>query len=325
MRIARAPLLRLSIGSSRVQAQAVRGDTIVWAGEATYESSADLTEVVARLAAEPSERCRRLDVIIERPPAQTRTLTDLPPVRARELGPLVANQAGRFFRRNGAPLVTDAVWVANGHGPVVQAAAVEEPIVLAVVAGAKQAGLALDNIAAADMAPEIQLLPVGERMTRLQASRRAILRIAMGVVAIWGLVAAACAVRLVTERRAIDAELAASAAPLAALRQVRQEMREAELMVQSLAEARRSRGEALVTLARVSASLPDSAVFTSYSWRANGSGVVSGTARRAANVLAAMERTHALSRPRLEGGVVHETVAGHEWERFTIIFGGSTP
>ena len=325
MRIARAPLLRLSIGSSRVQAQAVRGDTIVWAGEATYESSADLTEVVARLAAEPSERCRRLDVIIERPPAQTRTLTDLPPVRARELGPLVANQAGRFFRRNGAPLVTDAVRVANGHGPVVQAAAIEEPLVLAIVAGAKQAGLSLDTITAAGLVPEIQLLPVGERVTRRRASRRSVLRIAIAVAAIWVLAGAAFVARLLTERRAVDAELSASAAPLAALRQVRQEMRTAEVMVQSLAEARRTQGEALVALARVSASLPDSAVFTSYSWHADGSGVVSGTARRAANVLAALERTHVLSSPRLEGAVVHETVAGHEWERFTIVFGGSTP
>src|SRR6266511_6201537 len=65
------------------------------------------------LAAAPTERCRRLRVTLERPPAQTRTLTDLPPVRDRDLASLVANQAGRFFRRNGTALVTDATWVTN--------------------------------------------------------------------------------------------------------------------------------------------------------------------------------------------------------------------
>src|SRR5207245_9313185 len=106
--VIRPPVLRLIAGDSNVRAEASRSGVAVWAGEAFYESPNDLAEVVARLAAAPAERCRRLRVTLERPPAQTRTLTDLPPVRDRELAALVANQAGRFFRRNGAALVTDA-------------------------------------------------------------------------------------------------------------------------------------------------------------------------------------------------------------------------
>jgi len=50
------------------------------------------------------------------------------------------------------------------------------------------------------------------------------------------------AVRLVIERRDVDAQLAAADAPLAAMRDVRREMRTAEAMVLGLAEARRTRG-----------------------------------------------------------------------------------
>src|SRR5439155_217343 len=82
--------------------------------------------------------------------------------------------------------------------------------------------------------------------------------------------------QLVMERRSIDAELAAADAPLAALRDVRQEMRTVESMIVGLNEARRARGEALAALARVSAAVPDSTVVTSYTWRGDGSGLVAG-------------------------------------------------
>jgi len=320
-------VLHLTVGDSIVRARAMRADVAVWAGEATYESPDELAEVVARLAAAPDERCRRLRVTLERPPAQIRTLTDLPPVRDRELAALVANHAGRFFRRNGAGLVTDATWVPNGAGRVTHAAAVEEPLVLAIVAGAAEAGLTVEAITAAGMSPQLQLLPTGERAVRAWARRRTMMRLAVAACAAWFVAAGLLAARLVIERRSVEAQLAAADAPLAALRDVRREMRTAEAMVFGLAEARRSRGQALATLARVNSVLPDSAVLTSYTWRSDGSGVVAGAGRRAADVLAAVERGRALANPRLEGAVVREAlgVGGHEWERFTIVFGARAP
>jgi hypothetical protein len=315
----------LVVGESIVHAEATKSGAVVWAGEAAYESPDDLADVVARLAAAPIERCRRLRVTLQRPPAQTRMLTDLPPVRDRELASLVANQAGRFFRRNGAALVTDAVWVTNGKGRVTQAAAVEEPLVLAIVAGAAEAGLVVECITPAGTSPQLQLLPTAERAVRARARRRAVARLAVAALVAWGLALVLFGVRLVIERRGVETKLAAAAAPLAALRDVRQEMRTAETMVQSLAEARRSRGEALAALARVNAAMPDSAVLTSYTWRSDGSGVVAGAGRRATDVLAAVERSHAVRNPRLDGAIVRETLAGHEWERFTIIFGRTSP
>jgi len=325
VRLARPPVLQITIGERTVRAEAVRGRAAVWAGEAAYESAMDLSEVIARLAAAPSERCRRLQVTVERPPAQTRTLTDLPPVRPRELRSLVANQAGRFFRRNGAALVTDAAWIENGSGRITQAAAVEEPLVSAVVSGANQAGLVVESITAAGVSPSLQLLPNAERVTRAQMRRDMVTRMAIAASAVWVIAGVLLGARLLGERRNIDAELAAADAPLAALRDVRQEMRTVESMIVGLTEARRARGEALAALARVSAAVPESTVVTSYTWRGDGSGLVAGASRRAADVLAAIERTHAVANPRISGAVVRETLAGHEWERFTILFGPATP
>jgi len=323
--VTRAPVLHLSVGDSVVRAEAVRAGVAVWAGEATYDSPNDLAEAVARLAAAPSERCRRLRVTLERPPAQTRTLTDLPPVHDRELASLVANQAGRFFRRNGAALVTDATWVTNGVGRVTQAAAVEEPLVLAIVGGAAEAGLTVESITAAGMSPQLQLMPTAERAVRARVRRRTIVRLAIAACAAWLLAGVLFGVRLVIERRDVEAQLAAADAPLAAMRDVRREMRTAEAMVLGLTEARRSRGQALATLARVNGAIPDSAVLTSYTWRSDGSGIIAGAGRRAADVLAAVERSHAAPNPRIEGAIVRETLSGHEWERFTIIFSAKNP
>jgi hypothetical protein len=325
MNLSGAPVLHLAVGVSVVRAEARRSGVAVWAGESGYESLADLTEVVARLAAAPSERCKRLRVMLERPPAQTRTLKDLPPVRDRELPSLVATQAGRFFRRNGAPLVTDAVWVTSGKGRVTQAAAAEEPLVVAIVAGAHQAGLIVESISPAGTSAHLQLLPVAERGARLRARRRTVLRLAAATCAVWLAAGALFGIRLVKERRDVDVELAAAGAPLTALRDVRHEMRMAENMVVTLADARRSRGQALATLARVRAAIPDSAVLTSYMWRGDGSGIVAGAGRRAADVLAAVERSRAVSNPRIEGAIVREAIAGRDWERFTIVFGATNP
>lgn len=325
MKLGRAPVLHLVIGDTLVRAEARRGGVAFWAAEAAYASPDDLAEVIARLAAAPAQRCKPLHVTLERPPAQTRTLTDLPPVRERQLAALVANQAGRFFRRNGAPLVTDAVWVVNGKGRVTKAAAVEERLVVAVLAGAREAGLTLEGITPAGTSPELQLLPTAERAVRDRARRRNTMRLGAVALLTWLLAGGVFGFRLVNESRDIERELAAARQPLEALRDVRQEMRAADAMIGELAVARRSRGEALAALARMSAALPDSAILTSYVWRADGSGLASGAARRAADVLAAVDRSAAVASPRLEGAVVRENIAGGEWERFTLLFGARVP
>jgi hypothetical protein len=319
-------VLYLEVGVASVRAEARRAGVAIWQGEATYASVSDLTEVVAGLAAAPTERCKRLRVTLDQPPAQSRVLKDLPSVRERELAALVANQAGRFFRRNGAPLVTDATWVANGSSRVTHAAAVEEPLVLAIVAGAAQAGLRVESITTTGPSSQLQLLPEPVRAARQRAARRAAVRAGVVAAAVWVVAMVLFGIRLGLEQQAVDRELAAAEAPMAALRDVKREMRTVEAMLVALADARRQRGQALATLARVNAALPDSAVLTSYAWRSDGSGVVAGGGRRAGEILAALERREmALPNPRIEGTVVRETFGAHDWERFTITFGPRNP
>src|SRR5439155_23446863 len=120
-----------------LRAEAVERGSVTWAGEASYGDVGELAEAIARLAAEPPRACRRITVTIERPPVQVRALTDLPPVKPRHLAALINQQAGRFFRKNGQSLITDAVWVGTRDTRLARAAAVEEPVVEAIAAGAR--------------------------------------------------------------------------------------------------------------------------------------------------------------------------------------------
>jgi hypothetical protein len=314
-------LLRLRIGRSSLRAEAVEHGAVVWAGEASYASVAELADSIARLAGEPPRACRRLVVALDRPPVQLRTLTDLPPVKETHLVALVAQQAGRFFRKNGHALVTDAAWVGQGATRVAHAAAVEEPLVGAIAAGARAAGLWLDTIAPADEAAALTLLPRAERESRERAARGRTRRFAIITCALWLAVGALFFLRLAWERRAVERELAALAQPLAAVLQARRELRDAETTLDAITAAERERGRSLGLIAAVTGALPDSSVLTSFAWNADGSGVLVGGARHATDVVARLDRLGSLVDVRLGGPVVRELIAGREWERFTILFG----
>src|SRR6185503_15471187 len=96
---------------------------------------------------------------------------------------------------------------------VTQAAAVEEPLVIAIVAGAAEAGLVVDRIAPVGCSSQLQLFPSAERAVRHRARRRAVLRLGLAALAAWLLAGVVYVSRIVIERRAVDTELAASAAP----------------------------------------------------------------------------------------------------------------
>jgi len=293
---------------------------VTWTAEAGYESLEDLTDTIARLAAEPAERCWRLAVTLERPPVQTRTLTDLPRVKDRELSALVAHQAGRYFRRNGHPLVTDAVW-ANGEARVALAAAVEEPVVEAIVDGARAAGLILEGIAPADTSAPLMLLPTSERAARTRVERKLVWRLVLVTVSVWVLVFGLVVGRLMWDRRIVERQLASLEASLATVLAARRELHDADATLQAAAQADRDRSQGLAVLGAMTTALPDSAVLTSLTWTASDTGVVTGLARRAAEVLERLERVGTVLAPRLEGPPVKEAIAGREWERFTIVFG----
>src|SRR5581483_112977 len=160
-------VLRLRVGVDSLRGEAGNG-VVEWAGEAAYGGLGDLTDAIGRLASEGGHGCKRIEVAIERPLVQLRTLSDLPRVPERALVELVALQSRRFFRRNGKPLVVDAVWVGKG---VAHAAAVEEPLVDAISAGARAAGLELNSIAPAEAGVGLSLLPRAETAARRRSAR----------------------------------------------------------------------------------------------------------------------------------------------------------
>ena len=317
----RGPTLRLCIGRSSLRAEAVEHGAVVWAAGASYTNAADLADSIARLAAEPPRTCRRVVVALDHPPVQLRTLTDLPPVKPRHLAALVTQQAGRFFRKNGQPLVTDAAWVGTGATRVAHAAAVEEPLVEAIAAGARAAGLWLERIAPADDATPLSLLPTSERQSRERAARRRARRLAIATGTVWLAAGALFFGRLAWERRVVERELAALAQPLAAVLDARRELRDAETTLNAITAAERDRGLSLGVLAAVTRALPDSSVLTSLAWTADGNGVLAGAARHATDVVARLDRLGSLAGVRLGGPMVREPIAGREWERFTILFG----
>ena len=311
-------MLRLRIAPGVIHAEASLRRELVWVGEAPFDDPAGLSGAIAALAAAPSVPCRRLVVTIAPPLVQLRTIAGLPPVRPALLAGVVSHQACRFFRKNGVPLVTDAVWVSNGGAPLARAAAIGEPVVEAIAAGARAAGLVLETISVADDTAHLELLPAGERAAR-RRSERTRLRNAWAAAA--ALLIAALAVyvmRLSIARSRVNEGLAASQEPLEAVVTARRELRVAELTLLAARRATNSRGYLLSLLAQLTRALPDSAVITSLTLRDDGSGMLSGLARRASPAVARLESSPPFRRARLQGPVSRETVNGRDWERFTV-------
>lgn len=320
--------LQLRISRGLIRAEVIRRGKPIWAGEAPFESPAELSEAIAALAGEASlpSKVKRLRVKLESPLVQLRSLPDLPPVRGAALRLLVANQAGRFFRKNGKPLVTDAAWVRRSHrgrSPgLAIAAAAEEPWLDAIAAGAGAAGLRLETIGpAAPAGSGLILLSVLERASRGRRSRLALRRLGLLAASLWLLAGALVIERIYREQKRIERELAELREPAAALLGLRRELGEATLMVETIEAAERERGGVLSRVAAIAVALPDSAYLTSLTLHRDGSGTVTGAALQAARVAAALDREGAAVSPSLAGPAVREVLGGRERERFTINFG----
>jgi len=139
-------VLGLSVGPGTLHALLVRKATIRWAGCTTYGSRADLTEAVARLVGECSERPGRARIVLDRRLVQLRSVTPAPPVRARTAAAYVALEAPRLFRNGTEPLVTDALVLHAGGQRTLWAGAASEATVRALLAGCREAGLEVEAL-----------------------------------------------------------------------------------------------------------------------------------------------------------------------------------
>jgi hypothetical protein len=325
-------VLHLRVGSGTIQAQLTRRSRTLWTGTASFEGPADLGEAIAQLAVEESlpQRPTGLRVELQPPLAQVRTLAGLPPIRTAALRSLVANQSGRFFRRNGEPLVTDAVWVrrSKGAATVARAAAAEEPWVDAIVRGARAGALSLDAIVpSATSADEgFQLISPAERSRQTRLELLALRRLGLLAAGLWLLAAFAVGLGWERERRHLDRELAAVAAPLRAVLTARRAAGSAAQMVETIEQQQGERTAIVRQVAMIAEAMPDSAYLTFLSLDGKGMGEMTGMAPRATSVVSALERRAAAVGPKLIGSAVREPMGGEELESFRVAFGpGGAP
>gem|GEM_PF-4264583 len=319
------PAVRLRVRPGRVTGMMRRGRHLIWRGEARFESTGELADVIVRLAghADATMKGARLSVELVRPLVQLRELTRLPPVRQSDLVRLVGQQRSRFFRKNGRTLVSDAVWLERRRGGPCRAlgAAVDEVLVRSLVEGAEQAGLELESVRPSHVGRALNLLPDDERQQQRVRLRRNTVRLYVTAAALWLLVGTGYLVQLTSSAREVAGELTAIEAPLAALRQVRRELGLATEGLDAVQFTQTTRSDLLNTIHRVAAALPDSAYVNSFSWDELGAGRITGVARRAVKVVNELESADAVVDPRLDGQPMRRLVREKRWETFTIVYG----
>jgi hypothetical protein len=255
---------------------------------------------------------------------QVRRLEGLPAVRQSGLESLVALTPARYFRRNGAPLVTAVRWEAGRHRGTAIAVAAPAPLLAALVRGGREAGFVVESISPllAGSSGRLELLPPEERARREGKDLQWLRRWGVAAVVSWSLLGIGTIGHTLFERRRIDARLAELQRPLAAVLASRAESDSAEAMVRQLAADSAEEGATLTTLLQVAAALPDSAFLTQIRIDSAGVGLVAGAARRPPAVLASLERDGGLRAPRFAGRTTPDMIAGRPVERFAIGFGG---
>lgn len=146
----------IAIASDAVRAVAVRNGAVQWASQTDRMDESDLAADLALLLKDaPLSRLARVRVVAVVGPAgaQTKRLTGLPALDdAEALSRIVRESAGRFFLRNGIPIVTTGVRI-DGNGAWV--AAFERPVVDAIENVCAQRKLRLALIA-----PTLIVLPL---------------------------------------------------------------------------------------------------------------------------------------------------------------------
>lgn len=323
--------LVLRVGGEGLEARLMRRGRVLWTGAAPGRQLEDLIESVTQIAADVSLPARPscLQVILEPPLVQVRILRGLPPVRRRALRTLVALQAGRFFRRRGEPLLTDAGWAPRtaGQERLAHAAALEERWYTAIAAGARAGGLRLTSVTPSGASDDVALAFVSsdERARQRHRAQRGVHWLAVATALTWVAVIGVLGARWVRDSRRTERELVRLRAPATAVIMARHRMNVAARTVETMVTAERERSVVVRRLAMIVSVLPDSSYLTSLTLDHTESGSMTGSAKQAPQVVAALERREAVTGARLVGPTVREVAVGHEWERFTIGFGRGGP
>jgi hypothetical protein len=139
--------LGVVISRTALRVVAVERGRVTWAAERALDGAGEIAAALAELAAERPRGFTRARVAIAGALVQVKVLSRLPRLSAARLDRAVALQAGRWFLKNGRPLVTGAA--RSGANGGVLAAAVERGVLDAVCDGAARAGLRCDGVGTA--------------------------------------------------------------------------------------------------------------------------------------------------------------------------------
>jgi hypothetical protein len=136
--------LGLAVSRTALRAVAVTRGRPIWVAERPLGGVAEIADGIAELATERPARVRRTRVVLDGGLVQVKLVAGLPRLSDERLRGVVALQAGRWFLRNGTPLVTGAAWVVPGERAL--AAAADADTLERVLEGAARAGLRVEAV-----------------------------------------------------------------------------------------------------------------------------------------------------------------------------------
>jgi len=198
---------------------------------------------------------------VHAPPAQVRTLRDVPPVAGRELPALVRANHDRYFRRVSGEVAVAAEWVVDGEGARVVRAASAPLVLLEECEGAlNDRGLRLRDVRPVYDGEELPLELHTSGLARRARVRRLVRWGAVAALALsgWLVAAGAYLVDLALDGATLDRELAALSEPIDRLAGV-QEQLERFAPVAAALHRQAPRGESIrQSLLIIASRLPES-------------------------------------------------------------------
>lgn len=137
-------VIGLAVSGRRIRAIAVRHGKALWCLEVERAPDVPLSAQVQEVlrASRAARRRPRPPVVLAVPPrhAQVKNLENLPPAADRLLEAVVRESAGRYFRKNGVPLLIGGI---ERSASGVWAAAYERPFLMEIADGCARAGFRL--------------------------------------------------------------------------------------------------------------------------------------------------------------------------------------
>jgi len=202
-------------------------------------------------------------------------------------------------------------------------AAIDLELVESLAAAADRAGVELERITVADL-PEARgfdLRSPNAKAEQVRRTRRSLSRLSWTVAALWILVAIAWVTRIGVEALHLRHELDRVAGARAVLLKGQAVRHRAEDMIATLKSGTSPRHTLQDRAQAILQALPDSAYLSAISLDTLGNGLLTGGARQANDVVAAIDHAHVAVNPRLEGSTSPDPLGGTGWERFAIRLG----